>query len=270
MSEIAIIGLGAIGGSLALDLLANGERVIGYDVDDRALEWARAHNLEAHKWNDRAPATARVVIAVPVHQSESVLRALAGRSDYEMITDVSSTKRKIIREASDSGLAHCFVGAHPLAGTHESGANAARAGLFRDREVFLCASPASSDAAVEAANSLWNSVGAHVVAIDEETHDREIAWISHLPQLTANSLALALKAAGLPHECLGPGGRDMTRLAGSNAEVWQGVLQANGDMLDEPLACMIDALSELREVLRRGDASSLTAALRSSQSWYGA
>jgi prephenate dehydrogenase len=134
--------------------------------------------------------------------------------------------------------------------------------------VFVCATSQSDAAAIAATNALWSGVGAHVVAVDAETHDRNIAWISHLPQLTANSLALALKAGGLPHESLGPGGRDMTRLAGSNAEVWQGVLRANGDMIDEPLACMIDALSELRAVLRRGDASSLVGALRASQSWF--
>jgi prephenate dehydrogenase len=148
-----------------------------------------------------------------------------------VVTDVASTKRDILKAACDAGLSHSFVGSHPLAGTHASGWDAGRANMFEGAVVFVC--PAESDKAVPVVTQLWTTVGANVQLISAEDHDRRIAWLSHLPQLLATGLALTLKDAGVNRSDLGTGGRDMTRLAGSDPEMWLDIVASNVDMLDE-------------------------------------
>ena len=153
-----------------------------------------------------------VVIATPVDAAVDVLRALA-RANHRatLITDVGSTKGRIVAEADALGLSDRFVGSHPMAGDHRSGWSAARQGLFSGARVYLCAPDRTPAELVARADDFWRALEAHPMRIDASAHDRTLAWTSHLPHVVSAALALALGEAGVGRDELGPGGRDITR-----------------------------------------------------------
>jgi prephenate dehydrogenase len=199
-----------------------------------------------------------VVLAVPVLAAPALLRRLAPRlGAVPLVTDVGSTKRSIVAAAEAAGLGARFVGSHPLAGDHRSGWGASRAGLFAGARVYLTPGPSSAPEALAACRALWTALGALPEVTDAEAHDRLLAWSSHLPQAVSSALALALARAGVPREALGPGGRDVTRLAGSSPGLWAQVAADNADALLPALDGMEAALRELREGVERGDPAAL-------------
>src|SRR5215204_2913141 len=141
--QVAIVGLGLIGGSLARDLSALGIRVSGYDSDATQLAAAARMTVIASALDDTLDGIQRadiVVIATPVDAAVDILRRIAVTvSRVPLITDVGSTKARIVEAARTLGLADHFVGSHPMAGDHRSGFEASRAGLFVDAPVYLCA-----------------------------------------------------------------------------------------------------------------------------------
>lgn len=250
IESVAIAGLGLIGGSIAHDLSRRGVRVRGWDADARSvaaaldagvIESALGPALEGVEAADV------FLLALPVLAACDVLRTAAPRlADVRLITDTGSTKQSLLRGAEHLGLAPRFVGAHPLAGDHRAGWSAARAGLLAGAPVYLCAAPAATPDARALAESLWLSLGCRPVPMDAGEHDGRMAWISHLPQALSSALALVLHDRGFAHADLGPGGRDMTRLAASNTEVWSQILRDNRHHTTLALEAVERALAQLR------------------------
>jgi prephenate dehydrogenase len=167
--------------------------------------------------------------------------------------DVASTKKSIVAAAEAAGLGPRYVGAHPLTGSHRSGWGASRASLFDEARVFLCPSASTTPAALRLAESFWRSLRAGVEVLDAETHDAQMAWRSHLPQAVSTALALTLRQANVPRSALGPGGRDMTRLAGGDPDLWTGIVDDNAPAILEALVAMEDQLRLFRERLAAGE-----------------
>lgn len=267
---VAILGLGLMGGSLARDLHALGHRVLGHDRDPATLATAMGEGfVDVALTPDLAGIEEAdvVVLAVPVASAPGLLRHIAARSGDAVVTDVGSTKRSVLAAAAAAGLAHRFVGAHPLAGDHRSGWGASHAGLFRGATVFLCPALGTRPEALERADALWRSVGAEPHVTDAAGHDRLMAWVSHLPQAAASALVLALARSGLQADALGPGGRDTTRLAASSPEIWSDVLLDNADEVGAVLAALEATVATLRLALARRDREGLAAALAEAQRW---
>ena len=266
----AVLGLGLVGGSLARDLHALGYRVLGCDRDAGTLAAAvREGVVRVALAPDLAGIEEAdvVVVAVPVAATPGLLRDVAARAGDALVTDVGSTKRSVLAAAAAAGLAHRFVGAHPLCGDHRSGWGASRPGLFRGATVFLCPAPGSGPDALERAIGLWRSVGAEPRVTDAGEHDRRMAWVSHLPQAAASALALAIARSGLGAEALGPGGRDTTRLAAGSPEVWSGILLDNADEVEAALAALEGSVAGLRHTLERRDREGLAKALEAARRW---
>lgn len=255
----AVVGLGLIGGSVARDLVERGVRVLGYDRDPAtvrdALRDGGIHQALGSEL-DGTEAVDLVVIAVPVTAAPDVLRQLRVHPGA-LVTDVGSTKESIIRAAEDAGLGERFVGSHPLAGDHRSGWNASRTGLFRDARVFLTPTSRTAPDALEQARALWTALGARTEVMDAAEHDRRMAAISHLPQALATALASLLAREGLGRADLGPGARDMTRLAGSSPEMWAAIAADNARHLSAAVGAMQERLAALRDALDAGDAERL-------------
>jgi prephenate dehydrogenase len=123
------------------------------------------------------------------------------------------------------------------------------------------------DAARARVQGLWSALGARVELIDAVQHDQRMAWISHLPQITASALANALLASGHPRSLLGPGGRDATRLAGSQARLWSAICEANRDPILDALGQLQSHLQEFRTTLERGDRQALEGLLNDASRW---
>jgi prephenate dehydrogenase len=172
-----------------------------------------------------------------------------------LVTDAGSTKAEIVDTARQS-LSRCqFLGGHPMAGKETRGAGEAEAGLFRGRTWALTPDdPAELETAAACEFRGWlDRIGARVVVLDCEEHDRVVALTSHLPQLASTALAAVLDEplrAPLRRALAGPGLEGMTRLALGAYPVWRDILATNPGPIDRALAVYIQELEHLRENLR--------------------
>jgi len=272
--RVAIIGLGVMGGSLARAMTATStapEEVRGWCPD--AAERQAALDAGAVM---AAPETLRealqdadlVVLATPLSTvcglvSDIAADALAGDTT---IMDVAGLKAPVARAARSAGLDGRFVGTHPMAGSEASGFAASRPNLFGGALVWVVAEP-EAEARTERVEALWRSLGAHPVRASAAEHDRLMSLVSHLPQLTSNSLAAALDGADIGHGDLGPGGRDMTRLAASNADMWAPLFEEAHPDLVASLRTMAANFQSLADDLERGDVEGIVSLMKQTQSW---
>ncbi|MGH7469377.1 MAG: prephenate dehydrogenase [Longimicrobiales bacterium] len=274
MSTVAILGLGLMGGSLAHDLAYAGHEIVGFDRAPDVLRAAHAQGVVHDVLGPELQGLQRaeiVVLAVPVNAAVRLLRHAQPRlKDALLVSDVGSTKRAICALAETLGLGARFVGSHPFAGDHRSGWDAARAGLFRGARVFLCPVQSSSADVLDRARAFWEGVGGQPQVIDAETHDELLAWSSHLPQFASSAVALALAQAGVLPDQLGRGGRDVTRLAASDPDLWTDVALQNADHISAGLAALQLRLQELRTIIDTGNEAKVRAFLGQALRWsYG-
>lgn len=263
-SSLAVIGLGAIGGSLAWQArLAGVARVIGYSPEPsegiRALKAAAITEL-ADTPTRAIRGAELVVLAVPPRPTLELIAGLASALPADaVLTDVCSVKAPVVKQAVDSGLGDRFAGGHPLAGTHGSGFGSARPDRLRGCVVYICESGTSAGhRAADAVASFWErTLEAAPVRIDPDTHDRQLAWTSHLPQAIASALAKTLADQGLSGVSFGSGAKDTTRLAASNPEMWVDILLYNQTAVSQALKQTEGEIAELRRLLASRDAAGL-------------
>lgn len=272
--RVAIIGLGLVGGSLARDLHARGVRVSAYDTDAAGLDAALRDGIVDHALDATLAGLCDadvIVIAVPVDTAVDVLERIAACPTHaRLITDVGSTKTRIVDAAAALGLRDRFVGSHPLAGDHRSGWTASRCGLFGGARVYLCPTPDGVSAALDLAAGLWSGLGAVTTVMAAEDHDRTLAWTSHLPHVVSATLALALARGGVRRNDLGPGGRDVSRLAGSSPDVWTAIVRENAAAIDTALAATEREIAAFRAALRRADDGEVRDSFAAARTWFDA
>jgi prephenate dehydrogenase len=263
-SSLAVIGLGAIGGSLAWQSrLAGVPRVVGYSPQPaegvQALKAAAITEL-ADSPSRAAAGAELVVLAVPPLATLDLLQQVASAlHPGAVLTDVCSVKAPIIRQAVQAGLGDRFAGSHPLAGTHESGFRSASPDRLRGCVVYVCESgtPQGHRASGRVAGFWEQVVEASPVLIDSEAHDRQLAWTSHLPQAVAYALAKLLGDQGLGGVSFGTGARDTLRLAASNPELWVEILLMNRDAVGMALEQTGTSIAELQRLLSAADRPAL-------------
>jgi prephenate dehydrogenase len=271
-SSLTVIGLGAIGGSLAWQArLAGIPRVVG--VSASRAEGVQALRASAITELADSPAKAvrgaeLVVLAVPAQATLELIGRLHSLLEPgALLTDVCSVKSPVLARATAEGLGDRFAGGHPLAGTHGSGFAAARPDRLRGCVVYVCetGSP-GGDQAARRVMSFWEQVlEAQPVLIDAATHDRQLAWTSHLPQAVASALAKALADRGLAGVSFGTGARDTTRLAASSPDMWIDILLYNRAAVVEALEATEHSLADLRRLVAAGDGDGLRAYLAAAQ-----
>jgi prephenate dehydrogenase len=257
--KIAILGLGLIGGSIALAARHIWPKglVIGVDSKDVLEQAMLRHAIDVAADEPYVIAEADLVIlAAPVRQN---LKLLANIDEHvgqaAVITDVGSTKRAIVEAARALPSRLTFVGGHPMGGAARGGFEAARPELFKGRPwIFTPHTDASGDA-LEKLFAFVSALGAMPKTMGASEHDRVLAFLSHLPQLTASALMVAIGDAtsdALP--LAGRGLVDTTRLAASPAGIWQDIGATNADQIRRALDALIARLTELRDDLEEGEA----------------
>jgi prephenate dehydrogenase len=264
---LAVVGLGAIGGSVALQARAAGVRcVLGFSPDPG--EAAAAAQAGAITDVADSPAAALrgaelAILATPPRITLQLIGRLAPHLEADTIlSDVGSVKVPVIDRAIAAGLANRFAGAHPLAGTHGSGFGYARPDMLIGCVVYVCATGQTGDRAAGVVRSFWDeTMKASPVPIDAAAHDRQLAWTSHLPQAIAYSLANALAGLGLEPRAFGPGVRDTMRLAASNPDLWLEIFLENRDAVLDALDGAGGSLARLRGLVAEGDERNLRAYL---------
>ena len=269
---LGILGLGAIGGSVALQAKRAGiPTVLGWCPDPAeraaAVQQGAIDDAPARAADVARAAELLVLAAPPAANVELLERLERDVPAGAVVTDVGSVKRAIVARAEGLGLAARFAGGHPLAGTHARGFRAARLGLFTDAVVYVTPTRDGGAAAREVAHFWSETLGAHPVVIDAAQHDRQLAVTSHLPQAVASLLASFLARAAPPGASFGPGARDTTRVAASDPALWAEIFLMNRDELLPALRSLETPLGELERALELGDAPALTAWLGGAAAW---
>jgi prephenate dehydrogenase len=261
--HISIIGLGLIGGSWGMALKRHGfaGRRVGCDrseVLDRALA-AGAVEEGSTDLSAAVRGSDLIVLATPVGIILDLLPQLkAAVAPRALVTDVGSTKRLICQRAREVfGEEPLFLGGHPLAGKERSGLQNADAALFENaRYVLTPLSPDHlADERVQAFSSLLEMLGARPFVTEASTHDRAVAFLSHLPQLVSSAMAsmIAEQSAEdfLPLELAASGFRDVTRLAEGPYSLWRDICLTNVENIQSALQALIDKLETMK--LHLGD-----------------
>jgi prephenate dehydrogenase len=283
---VSIVGLGLMGGSLALALRrANGVgaygrvplppfhayRIIGVARSAETLAAAQAAGAVEAATTDLAEGIAEadiIVLATPVR---TILRLLPEVGRYAkpgaLVLDLGSTKAQICQAMAALPEHLQAVGGHPMCGKEVSGFTAADADLFRGRPFVLCPLPRTSFAALDLARSLARAAGAQPVILDPAVHDHAVAAISHLPYAVAATLVGTVAAADDPlaWTLVSSGFRDTTRIAASDVEMMLDVLLTNREPVLGWLDAFIGQLANLHSALNAGDESALRTQLAVAQ-----
>ena len=273
--SVAVVGLGVMGGSVAKAVARRAPDVPVFGVEPGAESARPAARDGVRLVGDLGECGLEggvVVFAAPLDETVALVRETAAAwSEAALATDVASLKVPVLAAA---GRGDVFVGAHPMCGSERSGYAAARADLFEGVDVWLCpgdgGGPAGTGSATDRASAFWRLLGARPGTIAADRHDRMMAWASHLPQLLANALAAALDEAGLGRELLGPGGTDMTRLAGSSPEVWTPLLEAAATEDARALRSAEAHIATIRRALETGDSAAIEGIMKRGNRWTAA
>lgn len=259
--RVAVVGLGLLGGSVAAAARERGvaRSVVAVSRGRETAAAAVAAGLAHEGSHDLAAGVAGadlVVLCTPVFaMAEMLTRAGPALRAGALVTDVGSVKSALVETLP--GLlppgVH-YVGAHPMAGSHETGLRHARAGLFEGAVCVITPTPATPPEALETVRGFWRALGARVLEREAARHDAEVAWVSHLPHALAFAYAESLAAAPAGAFALTGGGfRDFTRIAASDPELWADILVTNRKALAGPLAAASGSLTRLAAAVESGD-----------------
>lgn len=268
LRRIVVVGLGLIGGSFAKGIRQKGlfEEVVGVDRDPQtrrlAVELGVVDRCEESLAVGCRDADV-IQLAVPILAMEKVLGELATFDiGNAILTDVGSAKGNVVRAAKAvfGGMPARFIPGHPIAGSEQSGVEAANAELFRRHKVILTPLDNADADAIQRVESLWRELGADVEQMAVEHHDEVLAATSHLPHLLAFTLvdSLAKRSENLEIFRYAAGGfRDFTRIAGSDPVMWHDIFLANREAVLRILDVFRDDLDDLREAVDKGDGQQL-------------
>jgi len=267
--KIALIGIGLIGGSIALETRKRGlaRQVVAATRRPETAAKANQLKLADHCGTDLAAAVEGadlVIVCTPVGACGPATRTIAPRLKPGcIVSDVGSVKQTVIADmAPHIPKGVHFVPAHPVAGTENSGPDAALLDLFQGRWCILTPLPDSDPAAVDRLHAFWKALGSDVNRLDPANHDRVLAIISHLPHLiaytivgTADDLGGHLNTEVLKYAA--GGFRDFTRIAASDPTMWRDIFMSNKEAVLEVLQRFQEDLFYLQRAIRWGEADKL-------------
>ncbi|WP_019450714.1 prephenate dehydrogenase/arogenate dehydrogenase family protein [Cupriavidus sp. BIS7] len=283
-SKVVIVGVGLIGGSLALSLKRAGVvgTVVGVGRSAASLEKARALGVidEAASLEDALRGASLVVLCAPVAQNFALLHALEPHlQPGTIVTDAGSTKSDVIMAAKTAlgDKVAQFVPAHPIAGRELNGVEAALGDLYVGKKVVLCPLQENARADVAAVRAMWEAAGADCHVMSAVQHDAVFASVSHLPHVLSYALVAQVanaEDAALKLDFAGGGFRDFTRIAASSPEMWRDICIANKDALLGEISTYEAVLAHLKAQIKAGDGAALerlfTRASDTRQKWGAA
>jgi len=264
IKNISVIGLGLIGGSLAMALkeLENGFEITGFDIEGEAMNIARYRKIVdniASSYKDAVKDADLVIVATPISKIIEVIDSIKDHlKKNAIVTDVGSAKEKIVEKVNKilpEGT--FFIGGHPMAGSENEGVLSAKPDLFKNAFYILTPTESTKTEHLLALHNLFTRIGARVISISPGEHDENVALISHLPHILSTSLVELVddrqkELKNLLRLCAG-GFRDMTRIAASNIKMWLDITLENRDELIKSIDLYIDYLNRFKDGLSRND-----------------
>ncbi len=263
--KATVIGVGLIGASFALAIKKEGlcGHIAGSGRSEQNL--SRARDLGIIDSYDLDPASAcidseLIFLSTPVGTFSDLIRKCAGSfRKGAIITDAGSVKGKLVREIEGLLPAHVnYIGGHPIAGSDRSGIDSSNAGLFRDALCVITPTEKSDAGALKVVSEIWRSLGAKVITMEPEIHDRVYGAVSHLPHVIAYILMNTVH--DIDPSCLafsGQGFKDLTRIASSSPELWRDICLLNRENLIEMLSLFQNNLELFRKYLQDSDSLSV-------------
>lgn len=267
---IAIIGVGLIGGSLAIRLHEKklSSRLIGVDANAdhaaRALELELVDEIlpleEAVKQSDV------VVLSIPVDTLVSVIPSVLDLIDKQIVLDLGSTKSQVIEVIKQHPKRGRYVATHPMWGTEYSGPDAAVRGAYENKAVIICDSAQSDSDALEWVKKMYRKIGMHLLEMEAYAHDLHAAYVSHISHITSFALANTVlekeKEENAIFEMASAGFESTVRLAKSNPSMWVPIFFQNRDNVLDVLNEHIAQLQKFRDCLQEGDRNQLQDLIR--------
>jgi len=262
-NKVAIIGTGLIGGSMALAIKKKclAHQIIGVSRHKNTLIWGKkSHIIDKGSQNLSIIQDADlVVLATPVNTilklADIILKFI--RKD-SIVTDVGSTKKEIVSKLSK--IFPNYVGSHPLAGSEKRGLTNASTDIFKNSLCILTPTKNTTPKALKKIKNLWNKLGARVIFLSPDTHDRILSFVSHLPHVIAFSLIdivpdkyLRFGATGL---------KDTTRIALSDSRVWVDIFLSNRENMLKSIESFQNNLSRIKSAINKRDERTLIKILK--------
>jgi len=274
MINVCVIGIGLIGGSMALDLKKRefAQKVVGVDINPQHANIAKLSKLvdDTMELEKAVAQSDLIIIATPIDVTKILLPnilTLCEGTD-KVITDVGSTKAGILQKVQSHPNRAQYVASHPMAGTEFSGPLAAISRLFDYKTVIICGSENSSSQALKLVEQMYKTLHMKVIFMQPHEHDVSAAYVSHISHISAFALSLAVLEKEKDEKRildLASGGFASTvRLAKSSAEMWVPVFDQNSDYVLEVLDTYIEKLQRFREAIDKKDHQQLTALIHES------
>ncbi len=257
--QVTIIGVGLIGGSLAIALKEKGiaTHVIGVDANPAHAQKALDLGLvdEILPLQEAVQKAALVIIAIPVNATEKIIGGLLNLVDKQVVMDTGSTKEALIQQLTDHPKRNRFVTTHPMWGTEYSGPEAAVHGAFQDKATVICNKSESDSDAVELVENIYRALGMHIIYMDAAAHDLHAAYVSHISHITSFALANTVLEKEREEDAifeLASGGFESTvRLAKSNPQMWVPIFMQNRENILDVLNEHISQLRKFKSCLEK-------------------
>jgi prephenate dehydrogenase len=263
--KIAIVGVGLIGGSLALQLHEKklSSRLIGVDANaQHAMQALELELVDGIMKVDQAISESDVIIlAVPVDAMVGLLPAILDKIDKQIVIDLGSTKSELIKAVAHHPKRGRYVATHPMWGTEYSGPQAALRGAFENKAVIICNAAETDEDALSWVKHMYKKIGMHLLEMEAEAHDLHAAYVSHISHITSFALANTVlqkeKEEQAIFELASAGFESTVRLAKSNAAMWVPIFLQNRENVLDVLKEHIAQLEKFKASIESDDKQKL-------------
>lgn len=259
--RIAIIGVGLIGGSLALQLHEKklSSKLIGVDANEEHAKKALELELvdETLSLDEAVQQSDVIVLAVPVDTMVSLLPIILNKIDDQVVLDLGSTKSQLIEAIKNHPKRGRYVATHPMWGTEYSGPQAAVRGAYENKAVIICNAEESDADALEWTKHMYKKIGMHLLEMEAKAHDLHAAYVSHISHITSFALANTVlekeKEENAIFELASAGFESTVRLAKSNPAMWVPIFMQNKENVLDVLKEHIAQLQRFKESIEKDD-----------------
>lgn len=251
--NISIIGIGLIGGSLALGLKENGfaTKILGIDSSEKnlkdALDLGIIDEISDLKNINKSDL---IIVSIPVNPSLEVIKEVLELVDNKIVTDMGSTKKNICEIINNHHNRSCFVPSHPIAGTENSGPKAAIRNLFDKKLAIICDNDINDKSKSKIIEDMYKSLNMRVIHMNSEDHDLHMAYVSHLSHISSFALGLTVldkeKDESTIFNLAGSGFESTVRLAKSSPDMWNPIFEQNSKNISEALGEYIKQLEKFK------------------------
>ncbi|MFP4023534.1 MAG: prephenate dehydrogenase [Thiohalospira sp.] len=263
--RISIIGLGLIGGSMAIDLRKRGfaKKITGVETNHLHAHTALNIGLvdEILELNEAIENSDLIIMAIPANETINLLPKILDQVDYQIVTDTCSIKGNISERIRYHNKRANYVASHPMAGTEHSGPWAAQPGLFDGKAIIFCDAEDSSEHALSTIKKMYEYLNMRPLYMNAYNHDVHVAYVSHISHISSFALALTVLDKEKNEKNifnLASGGFDSTvRLAKSSADMWSSIFENNAENVISVLDTYIEKLNDFKKAINESNTNKM-------------